>query len=60
MELPPAARRVLQKRPPLCKLTVLDLKQYYETHDPSTATDENCNKLLSKYSDGEILESLQK
>ena len=45
---------------PLCKLTVLDLKQYYETHDPTRATDENCNKLLSKYSDEEILESLQK
>ena len=29
------------KEPPLCKLTVLDLKQYYETHDPSKATDEN-------------------
>ena len=45
---------------PLCKLTVLDLKQYYATHDPAKATDENCNKLLSKYSDEEILESLQK
>ena len=41
-------------------MTVLDLKQYYETHDPTRATDENCNKLLSKYSDEEILESLQK
>ena len=45
---------------PLCKLAVLDLKQYYETHDPTKATDENCNKLLSKYSDEQILESLQK
>ena len=48
------------KAPPLCKLAVLDLEQYYETHDPTRATDENCNKLLSKYSDEEILESLQK
>ena len=53
-------KQAAAKAPPLCKLTVLDLKQYYETHDPSRATDENCNKLLSKYSDEEILESLQK
>ena len=53
-------KQAAAKAPPLCKLTVLDLKQYYETHDPTRATDENCNKLLSKYSDEEILESLQK
>ena len=39
-------------------MTVLDLKAYYETHDQAKATDANCKKLLSSYTDDQIFKAL--
>ena len=42
------------------KVTVLDLKAYYEKHDQAKATDANCKKLLSSYTDDEIFKALER
>ena len=42
------------------KVTVRDLKAYYETHDQAKATDANCKKLLSSYTDDEIFKALER
>ena len=41
-------------------MTVLDLKAYYEKHDQAKATDANCKKLLSSYTDDEIFKALER
>ena len=41
-------------------MAVADLKAYYETHDPAKATDANCKKLLSSYTDDEIFKALER
>ena len=42
------------------KVTLRDLKSYYETHDQAKATDANCKKLLSSYTDDEIFKALER
>ena len=43
-----------------CKVAVLGLEAYYETHGPAKATDANCKKLLSSYTDDEIFKALER
>ena len=42
------------------KVTLLDLKSYYDTHDKTKATDANCQKLLDNYTDSEIFKALER
>ena len=45
---------------PAARSVLLDLKAYYETHDQAKATDANCKKLLSSYTDDEIFKALER
>ena len=52
-------------RPARCAAHALALasqsrKAYYETHDQAKATDANCKKLLSSYTDDEIFKALER